>query len=59
MANRTVRVVLKADVAALAESMRLVRDAVEANPIGDDEDVRDYLRRIIDTAFWTPEGWDD
>lgn len=57
MSERQVRLVL--DTGTLVEAMARIKAASEAHPPMDDEDPIDWLRRVIDAAYWRPSGYDD
>lgn len=56
MAARQVKVVI--DTGSLVEMMRRVQVAADANPMGDDETPVEWMRRVINAACWTPDGWE-
>jgi hypothetical protein len=43
---------------SLTGGIRRMHNAAAANPIGDGEDVIDWMRRVLDAAYWQPDGWE-
>ena len=53
---RVVKIVLDAD--GFVQALERFRATFEANPMRDDESPVDYMHRIIEAAYWQPEGWE-
>lgn len=59
MAEHRVPVRIVLDAGTVVEAMARMRTASEAHPPLDGEDPIDWLRRVIDAAYWRPSGYDD
>lgn len=53
--RHTVRLVL--DAGGFVQAMGRIRFAADAHPMSDDESPAEWMRRVIDASYWTPDGW--